>query len=257
MSNPTIQPRFHHGIAVHHHVGALHLSVDLNLTAPWTVLFGPSGSGKSSILRAACGLLSKRDISFTRTDLRLGSIEPLQNATLYTPPHRRGIRLAPQNPSLFPHLTVRQNIAFAHKAQPGPGSPGEQDHREELIANAITLFRLTPLLDRRPADLSGGERQRVSMARAFAAPHCRLMLLDEPFTGIDRTLRDELLPNLRHGLLARGIPAISVTHSVEEAFQLQAEVVLIRDGKVEDQGDVSQVLARERERLLENVNSLR
>jgi molybdate transport system ATP-binding protein len=231
-------PLAHHRLAVDCHIGSLALKVDLELSAPWTLLFGPSGSGKSSLLRAACGLL---DCTFTR--LTGNTWQPLQN----TPPHQRHLSWAPQHASLFPHLTVRENIEFGTRAVNSPNPT--------LIADAMHLFRIDNLAHRKPRDLSGGERQRVSLARAFATPNCKLMLLDEPFSGIDHTLRDELLPAMRAFLEARGIPTLSVSHNVEEALQLEAEVILLSDGKVEAQGPASEVLHTERERLLRNLKS--
>lgn len=219
----------HHTLSIHKAVGSLHLSVDLSLTTGWTILFGPSGSGKSSLLRAAAGLLGRTGIRFTRNHT------VLQDETHFTPQHLREIRWAPQQASLFPHLTVRENLTFA-------GSTNLDD--------LVPLFRLGPLLARRPGSLSGGEQQRVNLARAIAAPNCRLLLLDEPFTGLDRTLRDELLPQIRAHLRDRSIPVLSVTHDLDEAFRLQAEVILLREGKVESSGPASTVLAAERARQL-------
>jgi molybdate transport system ATP-binding protein len=239
----NVQSRHHHKLKVQCRIGSLALDVDLKLSTQWTLLFGPSGSGKSSLLRAACGLLDGNGISFSRQ-------QPDDHwiALEHTPPHLRNLSWAPQNASLFPHLTVAENIAFAARSTAGPA-----DH-QALIADSMRLFRIGDLTARMPRDLSGGERQRVSLARAFATPGCRLMLLDEPFNGIDRTLRDELLPEMRAWCRDRGIPVLSVSHDVEEALQLQAEVVLIRDGKVEAQGDVAKVLSTERERLMHSLN---
>jgi molybdate transport system ATP-binding protein len=242
----------HHHLSVQRRVGSLEINVELNLSAQWTLLFGPSGSGKSSLLRAACGLLGQHGVHLTRWQERKETYLTLQDETTFVPTHQRGIRLAPQNGSLFPHLTVRQNVEFGARSD-RPTNAGQDEYQRILISSAIDLFRLEPLLSRLPQDLSGGERQRVNLARAFAAPGCQLMLLDEPFAGIDRTLRDELLPQMRALLSRNNIPALSVSHDVEEAFQLQAEVVLIRDGKVEDQGYVGKVLAPERNRLLHSL----
>lgn len=229
----------HHTLSVHKQVGALTLATDLALHADWTLLFGPSGSGKSSLLRAAAGLLGRTGIRLTR-----GSTT-LQDDTHFTPPHLRAIRWAPQQPSLFPHLTVRENLTFA----PGPQDP---THLDDLIS----LFHLAPLLARRPAGLSGGEQQRVNLARAVAAPNCKLLLLDEPFTGLDRALRDKLLPQLRSHLHSCGVPVLSVTHDVDEAFQLQAWVVRLRDGKIDHQGPAAVVLASERDRQIAALSSM-
>jgi molybdate transport system ATP-binding protein len=213
----------------------------------WNILFGPSGSGKSSLLRAACGLLSRRGIRFIRSQGREAEDLILQDETTFVPPHLRAIRWAPQNDALFPHLSVLQNILFST-------TTGQSMISSETLNEIVNLFQLESLLSRVPRDLSGGERRRVALARAFAAPNCELMLLDEPFSGIDRTLRDEILPQMRDWLRDHGIPVLSVTHDVEEALQLQAEVFLIRDGSIEDWGYASKVLAAERDRLRLNLN---
>lgn len=244
-ATPDARLRHHHALAVHTRIGALTLAVDLKLFANWTILFGPSGSGKSSLLRAAAGLLGRSGIQLICNPDEADAIT-LQDDTHFTPPHRRNIRWAPQHTSLFPHLSVRDNLTFSADATHTPLDPA-------VLDEIVTLFRLAPLINRRPASLSGGERQRVNLARAFASPHCELMLLDEPFTGFDRPLRDALLPQMREWLRARAIPVISVTHDIDEAFRLQAEVVRIHDGKVEAQGYVSKVLAEERARQLASL----
>ena len=105
-------------------------------------------------------------------------------------------------------------------------------------------------LTHRPTELSGGERRRVALARAFAVPNARLMLLDEPFTGLDRALRDELIPKMQAWLAVRNIPVLSVTHDVDEALLLNADVIRLEDGRVQAQGPAREVLAQERERQL-------
>lgn len=236
-------PLHHHRLQLHATVGTLALDVDLDLTNDWTVIFGPSGSGKSTILRAFAGLLPNSHAYLARQDDDRNSHDLTQ-----LPPRDRRIAYAPQQPSLFPHLTVADNVAFAHK------SNAAATQSDDTIAEAIKLFRLEDLTHRYPKNLSGGERQRVNLARAFALPNARLMLLDEPFNGIDRPLRDVILPELRATLRDRDIPVVSVTHDVEEAFRLKAEVVVLRDGRIRDQGPVSKVLAEE---CLSVLNALR
>lgn len=238
----------HHKLSVQRRIGSLDIDADLALSAPWTILFGPSGSGKSSLLRAACGLLPCNGLTFTRLQSD-GTLQALQNASTNTPPHLRDLAWAPQHTSLFPHLTVRENVEFAACH----GQSTTTDH-QSLVVESLRLFRINPLASRTPRDLSGGERQRVSLARAFATPNCKLMLLDEPFTGIDHTLRNELLPKMRAFLRDRNIPALSVTHDIEEALQLEAEVILLREGKVEAHGHVSAVLAPERDRMIRSLS---
>jgi molybdate transport system ATP-binding protein len=244
-STPHVAPPLwhHHRLQLRTQLGALSLDIDLDLTCNWTVIFGPSGSGKSTILRALAGLLPNASARLIRQDE-----DRNKHDLTHLPPRDRRIAYAPQQPSLFPHLTVADNVAFAQRSSRSSTPSGEN------INEAIKLFRLEDLVYRYPKNLSGGERQRVNLARAFAVPDPQLILFDEPFNGIDRPLRDAILPELRESLRLCGIPVVSVTHDVEEAFRLQAEVVVLRDGRIHDEGYVSKVLADERLNLL---NALR
>jgi molybdate transport system ATP-binding protein len=234
-------PKPHHLLRVNANLGPLHVSANMPLSAPWTILFGPSGSGKSSILRAACGLSPSADVDFAQSIP--GGWKELQTTHQGIPTHRRNLSYAPQGAVLFPHLTVRENVSF-------PTDIRHQSHAASTDA-ALDLFQLTPLVHRLPRDLSGGERQRVNLARAFAVPAPHLILLDEPFTGVDRSLRDILLPRMQQHAAQQGIPILSVTHDIEEALILNAEVIRLEQGVIVDQGSASQVLAEERTRMLE------
>jgi molybdate transport system ATP-binding protein len=234
-----------------HRLGTLAIDVKFTLSQPWTVLFGPSGSGKSTILRAVAGLVradSARIVSTSRVD---GSLRgPSAEFTLvdsgknqFMPAHIRRIPLAPQAACLFPHMTVFENVAYSI---PHP----REDFRPEIDAT-LCLFRIEHVASKRPAELSGGEAQRVNLARAAAAAtENGLLLLDEPFTGLDVALRSELIQDLRTWATKRGLCVLSVTHDIAEAFQLDAEVIKIADGKVTAQGPVEAVLAQERKQLL-------
>jgi molybdate transport system ATP-binding protein len=235
-------PEPHHTLRVAGERGALKLEADLTFAAPWTVIFGPSGSGKSSLIRAICGLLPKADVAFSRRENNTWT--DLHNV----PTSRRALAYAPQGGTIFPHLSVAQNIAFA--AQSAKATHRDDSATQAALTAATDLFAMTPLLARLPRSLSGGERQGVSLARAFAVPEARLMLLDEPFNGIDHTMRSVLLPRMVAALAKRNIPAISVTHDVEEALMLDAWVIRIDGGKVLAQGPAKEVLAPERERML-------
>ena len=241
-------PEPHHHLRVQGRRGALQLDVALDFIAPWTVIFGPSGSGKSTLLRAACGLVQGLDIEFRRADADLQKIDwqEIQGRVGSRPVPWREIAYAPQGGAIFPHLSVRKNIEFGQRSR---GTPETRHYVDE----AIELFSLGPLLSRMPRELSGGERQGVSLARAFAVPNARLMLLDEPFNGIGRTMRDALLPRMKARLVALGVPAISVTHDVEEAYLLDAEVIRIDDGKILARGHASEVLYEERAAILRNI----
>lgn len=244
-------------VQLRHNVGKLQIDVDFELTQPWTILFGPSGSGKTTILRAITGLFEPdfahivsypRLVSPTSTGITLIDT----SSGLCLPAHKRGMVIASQKPSLFPHMTVLQNIRFGY---PRAASSAEQDRLDKLTETVPKLFRLDHLLHRRPAELSGGETQRVHLARATMAGSIRVLLLDEPFTGLDRALRDELITDLLLWQEESQIPILSVTHDVTEAFQLGAEVIKIAEGRVVQQGPVAEVLAGERERLMDQLNA--
>lgn len=256
----------HHRLRVRAQVGGLSLEVDAEFSAPWTILFGPSGSGKTSLLRAMCGLLPRSRfasaVEFNRCDSS-GRWEALEKEGESHPPAARLLAYAPQGAFLFPHLSVGENVRFgsslAHKrcatddfnAQTTTKDPrGQGPLSPDLSEQACELFELQPLWNRRPAELSGGERQRVNLARAYARPYARLLLLDEPFTGFDRELRDRLLPRLWTAARARALPVISVTHDVEEAFLLDAEVLRLEAGRLLARGLAGDILRRERVELL-------
>jgi molybdate transport system ATP-binding protein len=147
---------------------------------------------------------------------------------------------------------VQQNVLFGVR----PASDGTTATAFAEIA--IEHFRLKALLRSMPSTLSGGEQRRVAIASAVASAMSlgdgAILLLDEPFSGLDAPLRDELIVDLRHSLAALSIPVLSVTHDVGEAFQLGAEVIQIAQGRVVAQGPVAQVLAAERIRLLQQLN---
>jgi len=221
----------HHRLQVEAVLGGLRLDVGVTFAAPWTVVFGPSGGGKSSLLRGMCGVLGVGVVEFARRRAE-GWVELAGVAV-----ERRRIAYAPQGAAVFPHLPVRENVAFAM------GSSGMADE-------AMEMFGLGALAGRSVRGLSGGERQRVSLARAFAVPGAELMLLDEPFAGVGRDLREVLLPRMRTVMAERGVPVVSVTHDVEEALMLGAEVVRLEEGRVVAQGAAAEVLAVEQERML-------
>jgi molybdate transport system ATP-binding protein len=236
-------------VKLEHRVGPLALDVSFALTQPWTVMFAPSGSGKTTVLRAIAGFV-RPDAGFIvcGTDILVDC-----NAGVFVPVHERPVRSAGQTAQLFPHMSVRTNVLF------GSGWNSKPDEGFELAEQVLELFRLKGFAERMPRELSGGERQRVSVARAvvsavtFHGPSKALLLLDEPFSGLDAAVRDELLAELREWLRRWKTPVLSVTHDVGEAFQLGAEVIKIADGRVVQQGPVGEVLAAERKRLMEQL----
>ncbi len=186
----------------------------------FVVLVGPSGSGKSTLLRLTAGLerLTGGAISF---DGR--RVDPL-------PPRRRNVSMAFQTPALYPHLSVRENIAFPlkmHKAN--PATIGER------VAAIAKPLRIAGLLDRRPNELSGGERQRVALGRALVRD-ANCLLLDEPFAHLDGPLREQVRLDLLEIHRRRPTTTLCVTHDQNDALLLGQRVAVMAAGKLQQVG---------------------
>jgi molybdate transport system ATP-binding protein len=206
------------------------LNISESFAPGFTVLFGPSGAGKSTLLDCIAGL-QRPDSG----EIRLGDelfFDAAQNLSL--PPQRRELAYVFQSLALFPHLSVEQNIRYGlHKL-----AVPEQSERTRTIANA---FRIQNLLSRRPAELSGGEKQRVALARALVT-RPRVLLLDEPLTGLDSALRRSILEDLRSWNNANRIPILYVTHNREEVDTIGERVVTLVSGRVQETGAPRDVL---------------
>lgn len=205
------------------------LDVALSLPAQGvTVMFGPSGSGKSSLLRAIAGLEPA-----ARGVLRIGG-ETWQDAQVCLPPHRRRVGVVFQHAALLPHLSVRDNLRYGWRRAGAPA---------DAMQEWIDKLALGPLLRRPPATLSGGERQRVALGRALVCQP-RWLLLDEPLSALDAERRAEILPYLEAIKRQTRIPLLYVTHSVEEAARLADHLVLLEAGRVRIAGPALDVLNR-------------
>ncbi len=209
--------------------------LDVDLTLPGggvTALFGHSGSGKTTVLRAMAGL-ERAPAGYFAID---GEVWQDEAAGHFVPPHRRALGVVFQEASLFPHLSVRGNMEFGQKR----ASTASGGFRLPDIAE---LLGIAHLLERAPDQLSGGERQRVAIARALlAAP--RILLMDEPLAALDLKRKLEILPYLErlHGELS--IPIIYVSHAPDEVARLADHLVLLDEGRAVASGPLNTVLGR-------------
>ena len=190
--------------------------------APCTALFGASGSGKTTILEAICGLRDEVRGTVTLRDRRLDGLAI----------RARGLGWVPQDAALFPHMTVRENVDFG-RAERGDA---------EAARAGVEALEIERLLDRRASELSGGERQRVAIARALAS-RPRFLLLDEPLASVDRPLRSRVLPFLERLPERAGVPVLVVTHDPLEVLALAQHVLVLEAGRVVASGDPRGVFA--------------
>ncbi|WP_296428407.1 ABC transporter ATP-binding protein [Yoonia sp.] len=195
---------------------------DINLTVmpgQVTCLLGPSGCGKSTTLRIIAGV-EMQDSGTIHVDGTL-----VCDTITRVPPEGRSIGLMFQDFALFPHLTVGQNVAFGLKR-------GEAAPRVKALLDKVGMTRY---IDDYPHQLSGGEQQRVALARALA-PKPRIMLMDEPFSGLDDRLRDDIRDETLEVLKSEGAAVLLVTHEPGEAMRMADEIALMRDGRIVQRG---------------------
>jgi molybdate transport system ATP-binding protein len=196
-------------------------SIRIADAASITILFGPSGAGKTTVLRCIAGL------------------EPLTSGRIVfdgvewngVPPQRRPVGYLFQDYALFPHLRVRDNIGYSVK------------HSSSVVEQIAATLKVTELLDRWPSELSGGQQQRVALARALARKP-RLLLLDEPLSALDVKTREHVRSELLHILRNFGIPAVVVTHDWVDALTLGDQMVVMSAGRVLQTGAPQDVLTR-------------
>src|SRR5437879_4451903 len=207
------------------------LSVEASVRIPHgpstTILFGPSGAGKTTVLRCIAGL----------EKLTAGRI--IFNGQDWTnmPPHKRPIGYLFQDYALFPHLRVSENIGYAAKNSP------------DTVKHVASMLKVDDLLDRWPSELSGGQQQRVALARVLARKP-RLLLLDEPLSALDAATRDHVRSELAQLLRVLRIPAIVVTHEWVDALTLGDQMLVMNEGRVLQTGPPQEVLTRQQHRDL-------
>jgi molybdate transport system ATP-binding protein len=214
-------------VDIRHTAGRFRLDVQMRLGPGLTALLGPSGSGKTTVLNVIAGVL-RPEQGRVRID---DEVVVDTAAGVWRPAYRRSIGYVFQEPRLFPHLTVRQNLMFARWFRHhGPTSRSPEE--------VIDLLNLGGLLGRYPSRLSGGEKQRVALGRALLSMP-RLLLLDEPLAAVDQQHRDVILPYLDRLRAALAIPAVYVTHTWSEVTGRADHVVELGEGRVVFSGPVS------------------
>lgn len=198
----------------------------------FTVLLGPSGCGKSTTLRMLAGLEQpdRGKIIIDGKDITM------------LPPAQRGISMVFQSYALFPHLTVKNNILFGLKAR-----KTKKQEREKKLNEVAYLVGLENLLDRKPAQLSGGQKQRVALARSFVSGHS-ICLMDEPLSNLDAKLRQQMRREIKDLQIKLKMNVIYVTHDQVEAMSMADHIILLNNGKIEQQGKPQE--------LYENVSSI-
>jgi molybdate transport system ATP-binding protein len=203
-----------------HVVGRIVLDVAFDTGGGLTAIVGPSGAGKTTLLHIVAGLL-RPDRGVVRLDG-----EPLVDTVNreWQPPHRRRIGYVTQEPRLFPHLTVRQNVRYGQWFVKLPD-------RRLGFDSVVDLLDLAQLLPRRPSRLSGGEQQRVALARALLTSP-RLLLLDEPLSAVDVERRKEILPYLDRVRTELTIPMVYVTHAIVEVTNRAERIVTMDEGRI-------------------------
>ncbi len=208
------------------------LEIDFHAGQGGTVLFGPSGAGKTMVLDCIAGFVRPDEGRILLDDAIL-----FDGATrVHLSPQARNCGYVFQKYALFPHMTLRENLAFAAERRP-------RLERRRRVNEMLERFRLTDTAGRRPHEVSGGQRQRCSIARALIGGP-KLLLLDEPAQGLDAPLRTELYETLRQVRADFQTPVLLVTHDLDECFELGEEMIVLREGRIVQSGAPREILDR-------------
>jgi putative spermidine/putrescine transport system ATP-binding protein len=212
-------------------IGDLTILDDVSLSVEegqFVSLLGPSGCGKTTLLRIASGLVPSE----------AGTVRLAGADITRVPAHKRNMGVVFQHYALFPHLNVAENVAFGLKAQ-----RRERSTIASSVAECLDMVQLSGFADRRISSLSGGQQQRVAVARALAV-RPRLVLLDEPFSALDRKLRELMQIELRRLLRSVNMTAIFVTHDQDEALVMSDRIAVMNGGRIEDCSDPASIYSR-------------
>ena len=222
MSTPALVVR-----GVSHSYGNHRVLDDINLVVErgsLTAILGPSGGGKTTLLRLISGF-EQPDAG----EIEIAGRVVVSAHTASVPPEKRGVTIVPQEGSLFPHLTVAGNIAFGLRHT-------SSAERKKRVADLLDMIGLTGFENRRPEELSGGMQQRVALARALA-PSPDLILLDEPFSALDTSMREQVRDEVMTTLRNAGATAVWVTHDQQEALSTADQVAVMLHGHIAQTAD--------------------
>ena len=209
---------------------AFELDCRFQVPGGFTVLFGPSGAGKTTVLDCLAGLRTPDSGSITLDGETVFSSRAGVNTSVAS----RGFAYVFQSLALFPHMSVHQNVCYGISREP-------IEIQKQRASEMLEQFGVSALRERRPGELSGGERQRVALARSLVT-RPRILLLDEPLAALDRGTRLKIIDDLRHWNQAHPVPILYVTHSNREAMALGERVLLMRAGQIVASGPPAAVL---------------
>ena len=215
-----------------HRQGDFTLEAKFDVAGGLVALIGRSGSGKTTLVNILAGLI-RPDRGTVAVD---GETLVDRARGLFVPPHRRRIGYVFQEGRLFPHLSVRHNLAYGRWFTP-------KAERHAQLDQVVELLGIGALLDRRPGSLSGGEKQRVAIGRALLADP-RLLLMDEPLASLDAQRKEEILPYIERLRDALGVPIVYVSHDLAEVTRLATTLVLMVQGRVAAVGPVVEIMGR-------------
>jgi len=201
-------------------LGSFTLDVDFSVAGEDIGIFGQSGSGKSTLVGLLAGLAEPDEGEIYLDDICLFS----SKRRVALPPHKRRVAIVFQDSCLFPHLSVRSNLLYGFRRCRG-------DQRKVDFASLVEVLRLEPLLERGVGNLSGGERQRVALGRAVLA-NPRLLLLDEPLSALDDTLKFQIIPYLKEVGARFRIPYLFISHSLLEMRLMAHQVIALEGGRI-------------------------